>query len=351
MCVAFDNIQCYAGIGEYLSPEDTYAMAASCKSFKRSRECDIMERLPQYPFSIRLHISGIKTIYPPLQTSRLVIAETACDKIKRCELPSSVDGPVVCVEGSDMMGLNLHRGVQGGRCTCQCYKCNAKTLDNLNTGISVGTQERTLENCRGWHKMHEDNPKCNATDCANTHKPPIYICPYTVPVPLHLVLGCTNTLRDYVVEVCTQADIISPSGAAEDIERTIDELENNIEDAEGELCEARAVTKRLRQFLPKAGFDPTDLLQMGNAAKQSTATTLLGACIKKRFDGTWYGGEVVAYLGEESGRQGGWKIKYDDGDEEGMNRAALENLLHRRPYWGEKYPSSLTMECSTTEKS
>ena len=27
MCVAFDNIQCYAGIGGYLAPEDAYAMA------------------------------------------------------------------------------------------------------------------------------------------------------------------------------------------------------------------------------------------------------------------------------------------------------------------------------------
>ena len=43
------------------------------------------------------------------------VAETACDRIKQCKLPASVDGPVVCVEGSDMMGLNLHRGVQGGR--------------------------------------------------------------------------------------------------------------------------------------------------------------------------------------------------------------------------------------------
>ena len=96
------------------------------------------------------------------------------------------------------------------------------------------------------------------------------------------------------------------------------------------------MTKRLRQFLPKAGFDPTDLLQMGNAAKQSTATTLLGARIKKRFDGTWYGGEIVAYLGEESGRQGGWKIKYDDGDEEGMNRAALEKLVTSPTLLGRK---------------
>jgi hypothetical protein len=334
----WNDHNCYAQITEYLSPEDQIAMMNTCVDFKRSRECSVMERKPDgYCYSIRLHTSDVKSLYPPLvvpEASAATDKAEYCSRVRLNELEHKVDGPVICVEGSDMMGLNLHRGMQGsGNMNCMCFDCNAQTKNNMNTKECIGSEKRTMENCQKWHRMYKHNHKCPAVERANTHKPPIYICKFVAPVPLHLVLGCVNTHRDWLGVICKEADDLIGGGGV-DVAREIDRIEEEIDEVEQELSEGRDLSKQVKQFLPKAGFDPSDLVQMGRAASNCLESTLLGARIQKKFDSDNYEGEVVRYEGEETKDKGGWLVRYDDGDSETLNRNQITPLVTKHTYLG-----------------
>ena len=170
-------------------------MACACKDFRGSREWDIMERgHATSSYSIYLHTSNVKTIYPPLPAPRSASDSPLQKRVRPVVLEAKIDGPVVCVEGSDMMGLNLHRGMQGsGNMKCMCCHCSAQTLHELNKHECTGGEPRTWENCNKWHQLYAKDEKCDAVQRANTHKAPLYIAPYTCPIPLHLVLAGRST--------------------------------------------------------------------------------------------------------------------------------------------------------------
>ena len=90
--------------------------------------------------------------------------------------------------------------------------------------------------------LYAKDGKCDAVQRANTHKAPLYIAPYTCPIPLHLVLGAVNTHREWKNQLCKMADKISPGGAVEDVERTIDGLQEEIEAAEEDANEEREMS-------------------------------------------------------------------------------------------------------------
>jgi hypothetical protein len=155
-------------------------------------------------------------------------------------------------------------------------------------------------------------------------------------VPLHLQLGSVNTLRDLIVSTCKKANKLTPGGEEVDVDREIDRLEDEIEEAEEQAKGAKARCAQIQKFLPKAGFDPTALMQMGAAARDCTKLTLLGALIEKQFGSETFEGEVVRCEGEERGDEGGWHVVYEDGASEGLNYAQIERLVQTQTLLGRK---------------
>ena len=345
-----NNPQCYRGITDFLCAAGQVAMMNSCKAFKVSRECDIMERgHAKHSYSIYLHTSDVKTIYPPLPVPPCDSVDLLSKRLRPCALEWKIDGPVVCVEASDMMGLNLHRGMQGsGNMKCMCYCCNAQTLHKLNEGECAGGEPRTWENCRGWSQMYVANSKCDAVERANTHKPPIYICPHTAPVPLHIVLGTVNTLREWIGSVCRKADKLTPRGEGENTERKIHCLKEQLEDAEAELAAVREQSKQTKTQLTKAGFDAADLIQMGRAAQHMTDPTLIGAVVEMSISGQNYRGEVVKHDADDATENTPWLVHFDDGDKEHTTRRKLAIIKHslmgrkiKKDFSGIAYPGEV----------
>ena len=97
-------------------------------------------------YSLQLKVSELRAVYPPMplpvnDPNQLTqpFNSTSCEYV----------GPVVCVEGSDIMGYNLHRGKQGGgNQTCMCPFCNAKSVD-IQKGPVHGTP-CTRSQCQQW---------------------------------------------------------------------------------------------------------------------------------------------------------------------------------------------------------
>ena len=114
----------------------------------------------------------------------------------------------------------------------------------------------------------------------------------------------------------------------EDVERTIDGLQEEIEAAEEDANEEREMSKKIKRGMARAGFDPTDMIEMGRAAQAMTEPTLIGAVVEMRIRGVTYRGEVVKYDPTGATTNIPWLVKFGDGGQEHTKRAKL-TIIHQ----------------------
>ena len=120
-------------------------MHNSCTAFNATSKATKHVKLPLQFTSILLKLGRIQEVHPPFitpdQSRNLVKATPEYEQVTR---------QIFCVECSDIMGTNCHRGMQkGGNMTCMCSLCGRTTNQKgeLQDGPGVGTA-RTLEQCK-----------------------------------------------------------------------------------------------------------------------------------------------------------------------------------------------------------
>jgi hypothetical protein len=153
-------------------------------------------------YSLQLKVSELQAVYPPMplpvnDPNQLTqpFNSTSCEYV----------GPVVCVEGSDIMGYNLHHGKQGGgNQTCMCPFCNAKSAD-IQKGPVHGTPCTRCQ-CQQWFDIFTKTGLKNDAARANTNNKPLYVPKYSSPVSLHLRLGLVIDLRKMINILCQKLD-------------------------------------------------------------------------------------------------------------------------------------------------
>ena len=62
-------------------------------------------------------------------------------------------------------------------------------------------------------------------------------------------------------------------------------------------------------------------------AREEAGMRMVGRRVAKYFDGQKYFGEVSAFRPASAGEAADWHVKYDDGDDEHLESAALQEAL------------------------
>lgn len=183
---------------------DTWRALDSIQTRKIKEDRILPTTVTNYPCTVKLKLSHLKEVYPPLPLP-------GYDSSKERELvvpfPTQICTTLelLSVEGSDVMGYNLHRGKQtGGNQTCMCPFCNA-TKKQIQKGKYKGQPGDRLSYDK-WYRYFQTHGKVNPAQRANVHKAAIYVPKHSSPVPLHLMLGLTNMWRGHLKTLCQLLD-------------------------------------------------------------------------------------------------------------------------------------------------
>ena len=159
----------------------------------------------KYTYTLQLKIKHLKEVHPPLPLPGYQ-GEKVTDVA--VPFPSAICNyhcAVVSVEGSDIMGFNVHRGKQGGgNQTCMCPFCNV-TRSQFQTDNIKG-EPGTWQNYDKWFWLYQKIGLKQPGRRANVHKRALFVPKHASPCPLHLMLGNTNTWRKIIKLLCQIVD-------------------------------------------------------------------------------------------------------------------------------------------------
>jgi hypothetical protein len=204
-----------------LDKKDLHALRQTCKDMQKATEqvpltmfggprwgADQLPSFTTVTYSLHLEMEHLKEIQPPLPLPGSGEDDASPQIEMVVPFPSSIccyECELVSVEGSDIMGYNLHRGKQGGgNQTCMCPFCNAtkSMIQKSNCKGSPGNPE----NFNNWHRLFEEIGLRRPAARNNVIRRALYVPKHSSPVPLHLMLGLTNTWRSVVKIVCQILD-------------------------------------------------------------------------------------------------------------------------------------------------
>jgi hypothetical protein len=202
--------------------------------------------LPNTTGGTTVLIETYATIYPPMKQSAF-----DCTNEERPRLEIFT---ISLIEATDIKGYYAHRGMEdGGDLTCPCYYCHT-TKAGFQTKCIPGSEcvPRTLVTQRAREALHNNDPKTNATQCANTRRAPFMMLDamHTAPPFLHIMLGLVNNHRTLILTALRGADEEyheHQSGAnVLAMQNTIDQATEVMEQAQTQVAEIKLVQKVLR---------------------------------------------------------------------------------------------------------
>ena len=204
----------------------------------------------KYPYTVQLKIIHLKEVHPPLPLPGYQ-GEKVTDVV--VPFPSAICNyhcAVVSVEGSDIMGFNVHRGKQaGGNQTCMCPFCNV-TRSQFQTDNIKG-EPGTWQNYDKWFRLYQKIGLKFPAKRANVHRRALFIPKYSSPCPLHLMLGNTNTWRKILKILCQLVDGENVKKATKRMKSLVKKLAKCTKDLEQDQKKLNAAIRELTKCVTK----------------------------------------------------------------------------------------------------